>query len=305
MERLSARQLWGIVALTLMWGMNWPMMKLSLQHMSPLNFRALTMLAGAVFLFFFVRSQGAKLWPSRDQWPAILGLMVPNVLGWHLTSIYGVAELASGRAAILGFTMPIITVLIGIGFFGERQTRRVALACAAAASAITLLLWHEFSRLSGSPLGVLYMLIAASSWALGTVLMRRRKLKLDAKVLTVWMLLSGSAVLWLAAFAVGGPIDWASFDTPMWLSLLYGAFINYGIAQLIWFGMASHLPPATSAMSIMAIPMVGIVTAPFIVGEWPSWQDWVAVVFIVTAIAAVLMPPRTRRPKSPMEAACE
>ena len=43
----------------------------------------------------------------------------------------------------------------------------------------------------------------------------------------------------------------------MWVSLLYGVLINYGFAQLIWFGMARTLPPATSAMSIMAIPLVG------------------------------------------------
>ncbi len=301
MERLSARQLWAIVALTLMWGMNWPMMKLSLQHMNPLSFRALTMSLGAVFLFVLVRAQGARMWPTREQWPAIVGLMIPNVLGWHLTSIYGVAELASGRAAILGFTMPIITVLIGIAFFGEQLTRRVALACAAAALAIVLLLWHEFSRLTGRPIGVLYMEIAAASWALGTLLMRKRKLQMDAKVLTVWMLLLGSVVLWSAAWLVDGPIAWATFDGPMWGSLVYGAFINYGVAQLIWFGMASKLPPATSAMSIMAIPMVGIVSAPFIVGEWPSWQDWVAVVFIVAAIAAVLMPKPTRRRARPVE----
>ena len=295
MQVLSARQLWAIVALTLMWGMNWPMMKLSLQELTPLNFRALTMSAGAVFLFVWVKAQGHQMWPQRDQWPAILGLAVPNVLGWHMMSIYGVNELASGRAAILGFTMPIYTVLIGIIFFGERLTQRVALACSAAAAAIVLLLWHEFSRLTGRPVGVLWMEIAAASWALGTVLMKRRKLKMDAQVLTVWMLLAGSLALWGAAFALEDPIPWTSFSGVMWASLVYGAFINYGLSQLIWFGMASSLPPAMSAMSIMAIPMVGILTAPFIVGEWPHWQDWVAVVFIILAIAAVLIAPRERK----------
>jgi len=294
MQSLSSKQLWAIVALTLMWGMNWPMMKLSLQQLSPLNFRALTMSVGAVFLLLWVRAHGLKVWPARGQWLPIVGLAIPNVLGWHMMSIYGVNELASGRAAILGFTMPIYTVLIGIFFFGERLTKRVALACLAAIAAIVLLLWHEFSQLTGRPLGVLWMEIAALSWGLGTVLMKRRKLAMDARVLTVWMLLLGSAVLWLAAFRFEQPIPWSTFSGTMWASLVYGAFINYGLAQLIWFGMASSLPSSTSAMSIMAIPMVGILSAPFIVGEWPHWQDWAAMLFIVIAIAAVLLPPRSR-----------
>ncbi|TNF59689.1 MAG: EamA/RhaT family transporter, partial [Burkholderiales bacterium] len=68
--------------------------------------------------------------------------------------------------------------------------------------------------------------------------------------------------------------------------------VNYGIAQLIWFGMARDLPPATSAMSVMAIPLVGTLSATFIVGEVPHWQDWLAMVFVMTAIASVLLPPR-------------
>jgi drug/metabolite transporter (DMT)-like permease len=76
----------------------------------------------------------------------------------------------------------------------------------------------------------------------------------------------------------------------MWVSLAYGVLINYGFAQLIWFGMARDLPPATSAMSVMAIPLVGTLSATFITGEVPHWQDWLAMVFVMVAIASVLLP---------------
>jgi drug/metabolite transporter (DMT)-like permease len=68
--------------------------------------------------------------------------------------------------------------------------------------------------------------------------------------------------------------------------------INYGFAQIIWFGLARDLPPATSVMSIMAVPLIGTLTATVIVGEVPHWQDYAAMVFVVTAIGAVLLPPR-------------
>ena len=44
----------------------------------------------------------------------------PNILGWHAMSIFGVRALASGRAAIIRFLIPIWTVLIGVFFFRER-----------------------------------------------------------------------------------------------------------------------------------------------------------------------------------------
>jgi len=296
---LSRRQLWALVGLTLMWGVNWPMMKLSLQELTPLYFRASTMFLGAAWLFIYVRRHGERMWPQGREWLTIAWLGLPNVLGWHTLSIFGVQDLASGRAAIIGFTMPIFTVLLGALFFGERITPRVRLAVVAAAIAIGLLLWHELQSLSGRPAGIAWMLGAAACWGLGTLTFKRAHFQLSPMVVTVWMLLLGSAVLWVLAIALEPVPAPQRFSLAMWLALAYGVVINYGVAQLIWFGLARHLPPATSAMSVMAIPLVGTLSATFIVGEIPHWQDWLAIVFVMIAIASVLMPARSARPAAP------
>lgn len=295
---ISRRQLWALLALTLMWGVNWPMMKLSLQQLTPLYFRAGTMLLGAAWLFLFVAARGERMRPVGREWLAIALLGLPNVLGWHTLSILGVQELASGRAAILGFTMPIFTVLIGAAFFGERITPRVRLAVVCVSIAIGLLLWHELQRLTGRPSGVAWMLGAAISWAVGTLMFRRAHLTLSPLVVTVWMLLLGSLAVWVLALWLEPLPQPASFTPMMWVSLAYGVFINYGFAQLIWFGMARDLPPATSAMSVMAIPLVGTLSATFITGEVPHWQDWLAMGFVMVAIASVLLPPGALRRRS-------
>ena len=136
---VNRRQLWGIIALTLMWGVNWPMMKLSLQQMPPLHFRATTMLIGACGLFAYVALRGERMKPNAAEWRGIAQLGLPNVLGWHTMAIFGVKELASGRAAILGFTMPIMTVLLGAAFFWKRMTARVRLATVSAGLAASVI----------------------------------------------------------------------------------------------------------------------------------------------------------------------
>lgn len=286
---LTRRQLWVLVALTVMWGLNWPMMKLSLRELSPLCFRALTMSGGALWLFFFFRARGVRMWPEGREWRSVVVLGLPNVLGWHTLSILGVSELASGRAAVLGFTMPIWTVLLGAAFFGQALTRRVLVAVLAAGGAVALLLGDELASLSGRPLGVLWMELGAICWALGTLMMRRAKLTLPVEALTVWMMACAAAALWVLAAVVEPWPSW-QFSTTMWWALAFGVFINYGLAQIIWFGMARHLPPSTSAMSIMAIPVLGTLSATFITGEVPGWQDVLAVAFVMAAIAAVLLP---------------
>jgi drug/metabolite transporter (DMT)-like permease len=289
---VSRRQLWVLVALTLMWGVNWPMMKLSLRELSPLYFRALTMTGGALWLFFFFRARGVRMWPQAAEWRSVLWLGLPNILGWHTLSILGVSELASGRAAVLGFTMPIWTVLLGAAFFGQALTRRVSVAALAAGAAVALLLADELTSLSGRPLGIAWMLVAAMCWALGTLMMRRAHLTLPVEALTVWMMGTSAAALWVLAALLEPWPTW-QFSPVMWGALAFGVFINYGVAQIIWFGLARHLPASTSAMSIMAIPVIGTLSATFITGEMPGWQDVLAVVFVMAAIAAVLLPADT------------
>jgi drug/metabolite transporter (DMT)-like permease len=290
---ITRRQLGALVALTLMWGVNWPMMKLSLRELTPLYFRALTMTGGALWLYLFYRARGIRMLAHGSEWRAVVLLGLPNMLGWHVVSILGVKELASGRAAILGFTMPIWTVLISVVLLGEKLTRRVAFAVVAVALAIGLLISDEITALAGRPVGVLWMETAALFWAIGTLMMRRMKHTLPVEALTVWMMILAAACIWVVAWVLEPPPSFR-FTPAMWASLAYGVIINYGFAQIIWFGLARNLPASTSAMSVMAVPMIGTLSAPLVTGEWPRWHDFIAMAFVMAAIAAVLLPPRGR-----------
>ena len=106
---ISREQLIGLVALTLMWGLNWPMMKLSLRELPALYFRSITMAMGAAWLGVYYMRQGIRMWPQGREWRDIVVLGVPNILLWHSFAILGVQALPSGRASILGFTMPVWT----------------------------------------------------------------------------------------------------------------------------------------------------------------------------------------------------
>jgi drug/metabolite transporter (DMT)-like permease len=289
---LTRRDAGLLVLLTLMWGVNWPMMKFSLREITPLWFRAITMSGGALALLAFFAARGASMRLPRHEIGRVFWLALPNIMGWHFFSILGLKELASGRAAILGFTMPVWTVLIGLLLTHDRMTRRVWISMVAAAAAVGLLSAQELALLAGRPLGVLWMQLGAVSWALGTLLMRRTTTTLPNEAVTVWMMLMGAAFFWCVAPLMEPLPHPGAFSLAMWGSLLYGVFLNYGYAQVLWFGMARRLPPSASAFSIMAVPLVGTLSATLIVGETPRVADWLAALAIMVAIASALLPRR-------------
>lgn len=284
----STRSLAALALLTLFWGLNWPVMKFSLRELTPLYFRAVTMSGGVLLLVCWYRLHGASLaMPARDL-PRVILLAVPNVLGWHALSIFGIQELASGRAAILGFTMPIWTVVLGVAFFRETMTPRYWVGIGCSAAAVALLLAHELSAIAGRPVGTAWMLGAACAWALGTLLLRRVTLAMSTEALTVWMIASVVPVFWVLALLLEPPPRW-SFSPGMWAALAYGFAINYGAAQIIWFSIARSLPPVASALSIMLIPVIGLGSAMWIVDERPHTEDYLAAALIIAALAVVLL----------------
>src|SRR4030042_818728 len=68
-------QLLGLlIALTLGWGLNWPMMKLAVAEMAPMRFRTMCLLAGIVGLFATARAGGSSTRVPAGQWPRLAAI---------------------------------------------------------------------------------------------------------------------------------------------------------------------------------------------------------------------------------------
>ncbi|NDG15493.1 MAG: hypothetical protein EB110_07590 [Betaproteobacteria bacterium] len=191
--QISRAQLIALVALTLMWGVNWPMMKIAVRELPPLYVRGITMGLASLWLMFYFRMRGLRLWPATArEWRDIVLLGIPNIFLWHTLSILGVMALPSGRASILGFMFPVWTVVFGVLFMGQTLNKRIVVAVVAALLGIGLLVSHELSALQGRPMGIVWMELGAISWAIGTLWMRRIPFTMPVQSLTVWMMLLSS-----------------------------------------------------------------------------------------------------------------
>lgn len=156
---------------------------------------------------------------------------------------------------------------------------------------MVLLLWHEITNLSGRPLGVLLALVAASTWALGTQLLRRTKMPVPTLAISFWMTAMTTVVLTVLA-VVFEQDRWIAPSPTHWGSIVFNAVLVFGFAHAAWFYLARSLPPVASTLSVMLIPVVGVFSGSLVLGEVLHWQDWAAVVLMVVSIAAVLWPAR-------------
>lgn len=292
MTSLTRKDWIFLILLIISWGISWPVMKMGVRSFPPLAFRTLGMLGGLPTIWIAARLRGDSLVIPQGQIKTLIKLAIPNMLIWHLLVIFGVKMLASGRAAILGYTMPVWAVLCGLIFFHERVTRLAWIGIGCALAGALLLLSSEFSTLAGQPLGSLIVLIAAANWGFGTVLMRRTKIGMPTISITFWML-GMTTMAMAAASIIFESSDWRMPNTIEWFAIVYNALIVFGFAHVVWFQLARTLPPVASGLSVMMIPVVGVFSAAWLLGETPHWQDYGAMLLILAAMSTVLLKPST------------
>jgi drug/metabolite transporter (DMT)-like permease len=221
----------------------------------------------------------------------VLRLAIPNAVVWHLLVVIALRMLPAGRSAILGYTMPVWVVVAGVLFFHERPTRRQALGVFSAFVGMVLLLSSELREIAGHPQATLLVLAAAAAWGYGTHLMRRELRDMPTLALTFWMLVMTLVVM--VAYTVS--FERAAWRWPRpgeWASIVYNMLLAIAFCHAAWSHLARTLPPVASSLSVMMIPVLGVFSSMWMLGEAPLWQDYVALVLILIAMAVVLLPPR-------------
>jgi drug/metabolite transporter (DMT)-like permease len=287
----SAGHLLLLALLTVLWGTNWPALKIAVSAMPVATFRTICLgVAGPALLAIAALSGDRLRVPRADRVPLALASL-GNITLWHLGSAAGVYFMQAGRASIVAYTMPIWAALLSSLFLGERMTVRRTAGLALGIAGLVALLWPDLDRILAAPLGVLCMLLAAFSWAVGTVLTKRRRWQMSAAQLTGWQLVIGGVPIAVLAVLHDPWPDFAAFDARTWLVLAYILLLPMIVAQWIWFRLLELLPASVAAIGTLAIPVVGVLSSALVLGEPIGTAELTALTLVVAALALVLTRP--------------
>jgi drug/metabolite transporter (DMT)-like permease len=291
-QNITGKDLLMILIVTLSWGMNYPIMKYVVTHFPPVSFRALTFMLGCLSLGAYVWHARESLYvPPQERW-LTFKLSLGNMVLWHLGLVLGLTLLKSGRTAIIGYTMPVWALLASVIFFKAQFTWRTSLGVVLSLSATYFLAKEEMAHFAGQPLGLAMTLGAAIAWGTGNAMIKHSKLSISSISLTFWMLCSGMLMFSLIS-VIFEREAWRWPHSVEWLAIVYGGVVTFAISYVAWFRVARKLTPVTSGLSIMLVPVVGLMGGAWMLGESIAQSDLYALGLILSAMAVVLMPSRT------------
>lgn len=280
---------WIPPVLALAWGLNWPAVKTMLTALPPFGMRLIGLGLGALLLLALAAAQRRALLPPRASWGWVVigGLLTIGL--FNICTSFAQLATSTSRAAVLTFTFPMMSAALAWLLLGERLDRQGALALVLGGVGVAVLAFPVAQRLAGpGPLpplaGIVLPLLAALSWALGTVATKRWPPVGDRMVLTAWQLLLGAGLTGACSLLVGErlPRHWPA---PVVAAMAFHVLVATMVAYVLWYRLLASVDATVASITTLAVPVVGVLGAMALVGERPTAADWLGFVLVLAGAA--------------------
>jgi drug/metabolite transporter (DMT)-like permease len=280
------------IFLSIFWGTNWPLMKIGLGEIPVWTFRTLCLFLGGFGVLCIAKASGMKLTiPRSEFWPLILVSLL-NITGWHLCSAYGLITMDAGRAVIIGYTMPVWASMLGTFILGERLTFARLIGLLLGIAGLWILIGPDIRALGSAPLGAIFMLGAAVTWAGGTVLLKYFRWTMPITVLTGWQLILGGIPVIIGAFILEPITALLHVSWQAALATSYVILVGNILCFWAWVKVVNLFPASVASIGTLAIPVIGVLSSAVVLGEPVGFGEIAALILVVTALSIVMVKPK-------------
>ncbi|WP_068829740.1 EamA family transporter [Pseudomonas sp. BMS12] len=270
---------------TLIWGVNFVVIKVGLEDFPPLLFCALRFALAALPLLFLRGPLPAPGW-RIVQIGVLLGVVKFGLLfvGMHL-------GMPAGLSSLVLQSQVFFTVLIAALVLGERPTARALAGLVLAAGGLVLIGLQR--PLGDSLLGFALVVAAALAWAFSNIATKRSGAS-DMLRLICWVSLVPVLPLLGLSYLFEGPQAMgAALSNLSWRgvgALLYIAFLATTVGFAIWSFLLRRYPASLVTPFALAVPVSGLLSGWLLLGEALSPLGWLACGLVFGGLVITVLP---------------
>lgn len=269
---------WLMAAIViLVWGVNFVVMKWGLQEVAPMLLCALRFAVASLPFLLLVRP------PANVPWRILAGYgLVQGVGQFGLLFVAMQWGMPAGMASVVLQTQAFISLLLAAVLLQERPRSWQWLGlCIAIAGLIVIASAQGEGAAQMSGIGFLLTVASAAMWACSNLITRHAASYGAYQPLPflVWSSIFPIVPLLLMSLWLEGDLTqmtaqvqamtWRGWGAVAYLALL-STLLGYGL----WTQLLQRYPTSTVAPLSLLVPVVGLLSAMVLLGEFPSAGQW-------------------------------
>lgn len=261
------------IAVVAIWGTNFVVIKIGLDHLPPLLFGALRFTFAALPMVFFLPRPAAS-WRNLAAYGFLIGA---GQFGLLFIAMKG--HISPGLASLVIQSQVFFTILLSMRMSHERVKPIQWLSLALASAGIVVIGAHTDTTNSGGTVtitGLLLILAAAACWAGGNMVNKQAG-RVNMVAYVVWSSLFAAPPLIMLSFIFEGwPAIAAGLqaaDTATWAAVLWQTIGNSLFGYAMWGWLLARHPAATVTPMALLVPVFGMGASSVLLGEsLPAWK---------------------------------
>jgi len=283
-NKLFTKSTFALIVLVVIWGVSWPIYKLSIVYAPPLLFSGMrALLGGSLIILLMFKLRDRLQW--RQHWRKYsISALFNTILFFGLHTI-GLHYLPGGLFSVLVYFQPVLLGLFAWMWLGETMTPiKVTGLLIGFIGIIVVSAEHFTAQLS--ILGVVLGVLTAFFWAIGVVYVKKVSEEVDAYWMVAMQFTIGGVVL----LVLGSVTEsWSSikWESMYLFGLGFGATMGIPVAYIIYYSLIRAGEASKVAVFTFLVPVISVFISTVFVGEPMTHTLWVGLLLVVLSICFV------------------
>lgn len=270
-QRLGSADL-AMILVAVVWGASFAVIKHAYGEIDVWPFLAARFLIAAAAALPVLALYRSRLPSSPREWTGVLLIGLTGVAGYQALFSLGLQYTTATHSTLIVATVPLFTAVIAalVGLGRPKSEHWLGLVLALA-GVYLLVAASGGGPASGHLRGDLLTLGAALSAGTGSALAGRYLGSAGSVPTMLLALIAGGLALALAGLPAAIAFDWSGVSGPALAELLYAAVLAGALGYVLWYHNLARLGPVRGSFYGFLIPVVGVVTAVWLLDEPFGW----------------------------------
>lgn len=252
-----------IALLVLAWGSTFTAIEVGLDHAEPLVFGGIRSVLGGLVMVAVAWSRSGP--PGlRRTWGTHAVLTWWNVVAFFALQTLAIEALPSGLSAVLIYLQPLLVAVLAWRLLGESMGRTKVAGLVVGFLGILLV---SSGALDGriSAEGVVYAVLGAGCWAIGTVTFKQRQEQVDALwAVAVPFVVGGVLLTIIGAVTEGTTITWTGDFVA---ALAYASLVGTALAWGLWLRLVASGEASRASAYVFLVPVLAVLLGVLLLDE--------------------------------------